>query len=135
LQGKQLPHEVTAGTSTLSPSFRLLTAEPVSTTVPTASCPRTRPLGHRWDIAFKDVQIRAAAGRHVHLHDHFRRLLDTGIVDCVPRSLARYPGVARASAIKDLSRNAPASRSDKTSNREPESDRRGDSELDCGDGY
>jgi hypothetical protein len=59
------------------------------------------PLGHRGNIAPKDVQIRSADGRHVHLHDH------------VPPSVR------------------PASRSDKMSNREPESDRRGDPELDC----
>ena len=43
LHGAQRPQEVIAGTSTRSPFFRLLTAAPVSTTVPTASWPRTRP--------------------------------------------------------------------------------------------
>src|SRR3954454_13491372 len=43
LHGPQRPHEVIAGTSTRSPFFSEDTAAPVSTTVPTASCPRMRP--------------------------------------------------------------------------------------------
>ena len=43
LHGPQRPQEVIAGTSTRSPFFKDDTAAPVSTTVPTASCPRMRP--------------------------------------------------------------------------------------------
>src|SRR3954453_8719935 len=43
LHGPQRPQDVIAGTSTRSPCFNDETAAPVSTTVPTASCPRMRP--------------------------------------------------------------------------------------------
>src|SRR3954453_21606991 len=43
LHGPQRPHDVIAGTSTRSPVLSEETAAPVSTTVPTASCPRMRP--------------------------------------------------------------------------------------------
>src|SRR4051795_4241360 len=43
LHGPQRPQDVIAGTSTRSPCLSEDTAAPVSTTVPTASCPRMRP--------------------------------------------------------------------------------------------
>jgi hypothetical protein len=43
LQKKQPPHAMGNGTTTRSPIFKFVTAEPNSTTSPMNSCPRTSP--------------------------------------------------------------------------------------------
>ena len=68
----------------------MVTAEPTVSTVPTASCPKMRPLVTSGTSPFKNVEIRSADCQGaVHAHNGICAVLDRRLRDILPGFLAR----------------------------------------------
>ena len=72
-----------AGSTTRSPTSRLRTSSPSSSTTPTPSCPRIVPGFMPRHRAAHEVQVGAADRARGKAHDRIRRLLDRRLGDIV----------------------------------------------------
>ena len=67
--------------------------------------PENPPVGHRWDVALEDVQIRTANGCRVNLHDDVGGFLKRGVRDGFPGLL---PGAVIDERLHEISQRGAA---------------------------